>query len=286
MHQNVSSGMAQDWVAEMRAANAQAIAAQAEESAERLDAYRKRSMRNRRWSVVSGEATAVAQQGPNQRAAERAADRILRSSENRVDNNAYRGSRLPRIAASMAAGGKGRLTADTAAQFVSSFSSQFPLAQRLAAAFLPQKVAHKDAEAILVRLAGERGFTFDPKDKGDAVAFRALMREVNPGSGRAGGRPRKVRGVAADRWIGGNAAGVLTGTYDAALVGMLVGGLPQKVAGCTCAGLSGSGYRGCAGHGYGRSVTAHPYVGYSKPDGSIVHTGDVVPVGSDEGFEE
>lgn len=264
-------------VAEMRAQNAAALVSAAAESAERHERYVARSIRNRRWSVVSGEATATAAQGASVRLLERKADRILRSSEQRVSNDEYRASRLPRIAQGMTSR-KGRpANPDVAEQFVSSFGSQFPVAQRLAAAFLPEKISQKDAVAVVSRLAGERGFTFDPTDKGDMSALREAMRIANPGSGRAGGRPRKVRdrsGVHGP-FSPANGAGVLAGQYDAGLIGMLVGNLPQKVEGCTCAGLSGAGYRGCAGHGYGRSVTAHPYVGYSKPDGTVVHVGDL-----------
>lgn len=274
MHQVVTSGIAAEWVAEMRAENAAALASAAEASAEAHAEWVKRCKRNRRWSVTSGEATATAQLPAAQKMNERAADRILRNSMDRVSNDEYRAQRLPRLAQGMASR-KGRpANPDTAAQFVSSFSSQFPMVQRLAMAFLPEKIAHKDAEAIVSRLAGERGFTFDPKDKADAAAFRALMASVNPGSGRAGGRPRKVRAgsVFASQ---GPSRGALYGTYDAGVIGAVVGNLPQKFDGCTCAGLSGAGYRSCAGHGYGRSVTAHPYVGYSKADGTIVHVGDL-----------
>lgn len=275
-------------VAEMRAQNATALISAAAESAERHERYVARSIRNRRWSVVSGEATATAAQAASVRVLERKADRILRSSEQRVSNDEYRANRLPRIAAGMTSR-KGRpANPDVAEQFVSSFGSQFPVAQRLAAAFLPEKISQKDAVAVVSRLAGERGFTFDPTDKGDMSALREAMRIANPGSGRAGGRPRKVRASVVDPSVVASvppAVGVLAGTYDAGLIGMLVGNLPQKFEGCTCAGLSGSGYRGCAGHGYGRSVTAHPYVGYSKPDGTVVHVGDLAQDDEQEGEE-
>lgn len=272
-----------DIIADLRSSDAEYASLVAAEGAVRDESrteYLKRAKRTGRYSAVSGERTALPLAARQEM--ERRGTRILRAageatgSELEGSNDAYRTRRLPRMAQGMARKHGRSGNENVAQQFVASFSSQWSAVERLLIGFLPEKVAHKDGQEIVERLAVERRFTFDPADKADMAAFRAMMREVNPASGHAGGRPRKVREVAGcvPQY---RAKGALYGTYEPGLIGMQVGGLVQKVDGCTCAGLSGSGYRGCAGHGY-RGVghdAPRPFVGRMRADGTVVHVGDL-----------
>lgn len=275
-------------LAEMRAENSAALSAQAAQAAlnaEQREEYRKGALRRtRRYPVTSGERTRLPRAAALEM--ERRGSVLLRQAGEATGtareqgNDTWKSNKLPRMAAGMAKK-KGRgISENVAEQFVSSFGSQWSCVERLLVGFLPEKISHKDGERILGDLSGRstplapRGFTFDPKGA-DKEAFRQAMRQVNPGSGRAGGRPRKVRESVGDT-DRPTARGVLAGTYDPALVGMGVGGLRVKVVGCTCAGISGAGYRSCAGHGYrGEGRDASPaFQGRRLLDGTVIHTGD------------
>lgn len=106
----------------------------------------------------------------------------------RVSNDTKREFSLPRRAMSMASS-RGRVTPDMVSSLMSFFREDMEtLAHHLRLSFLPEKISAKEALPILERIASERRIA--PPTGADVAA---VIRAANPGSGHAGGRPRKVR---------------------------------------------------------------------------------------------
>jgi hypothetical protein len=99
----------------------------------------------------------------------------------------------------------GRQTPDNLASLLAFFAENIGnITEQALVTALPVKVSDKQAKAMLAEVAFMEGF---PGVNGPVslptspAEIRALVKSVNPGSGRAGGRPRKVR--LTDRWDAG-----------------------------------------------------------------------------------
>ena len=136
------------------------------------------SLSGERYALVSPSARYSAMQE---------AYRLTRVAD-RVSNDTKREFSLPRRAMSMASS-RGRITPDMVSSLMSFFREDMEsLAHHLRLSFLPEKISAKEALPILERIASERRIA--PPTAADVSA---VIRVANPGSGHAGGRPRKVR---------------------------------------------------------------------------------------------
>lgn len=165
-------------IAEMRQANANAITAFNATSDLQAEAVAESAKRTGRVSAG----------GPSYRVATSAALTevnaiwLPKAKMADVRNDQAREAALPRRAHKMAKTG-GRQTPDMLESLMAYFTAPHALAAATAIYTLPCKVSAKEATEIL---AGH-GIT------ADASEVRTLIKSINPGSGRAGGRPRKVR---------------------------------------------------------------------------------------------
>lgn len=133
-------------------------------------------------------------------------------------NDGRRDYQLPKVARSMAVR-RGRFTPSGVEHFVSSYSSQFAMAQQMLSSFLPVKVDRQDALRILAPYIRTTQVRRQRVSKNGAYRevkvvltpstswpfFRAtplnqVMAKVNPNTGRVGGRPRKAQLVGSERW--------------------------------------------------------------------------------------
>lgn len=102
-------------------------------------------------------------------------------------NAECRESTLGRRATYMCAS-RGRVVPNMLESLLAYFGNPSELSSRVLASFLPEKVSAKEAKALVPSLISHVR-TLPPTD----AEISALIRSINPGSGHAGGRPRKVR---------------------------------------------------------------------------------------------